>query len=141
METFLIAIIIVFAFSFVKGALGWGIIATAVLYLIFDTVSENIQKSQTKMRKEMDTFLSNSKKASNELAALEASVEEILADDIPEENIVTNEKEENTIEIEAEPAATQDTTETSTATPPQDPAATTQDDLLSALDEHIEENS
>jgi hypothetical protein len=57
MEAFIIALIVVFSIEYIQGPLGWGIVLTATLYFVFETISVAIQKSQKKMREEMDSLL------------------------------------------------------------------------------------
>jgi len=57
MEIYLIAFVAVLALFYIGGPLGWFVLVTAVLYFVFETVSSNIQKSQKKMRRELDSIL------------------------------------------------------------------------------------
>jgi len=67
MEAIMISLVVVLAICVVGGPLGWGIVITAVLYFIFETVSTNIQKSQKKMRREMDMILSKNSETQRQI--------------------------------------------------------------------------
>ena len=90
MEAIIIAFIVVIAATFVGGPLGWGIVLTAILYFVFETVSSNIQRSQEKMRKEMDLILNKNLESQKQI---EQSIEE---DDRKEEQIKATQEQEST---------------------------------------------
>jgi len=97
MEAIMISFIVVLAICVVGGPLGWGIVITAVLYFIFETVSTNIQNSQKKMRREMDMILSKNSETQQQIerALLEEksdNEEEVEIDEIDEISVESQEQ-------------------------------------------------
>ena len=103
MEPFIISFIIILAVTFVGGPLGWGIVLTAVLYFVFETVSSSIQKSQKKMRREMDLILKKNDQVQNKIEEFEKEEEDddtIEGEATPEsDEIASNSMPENLSDI------------------------------------------